>query len=439
MAARWARYRFCTLSLPRRRTRRWAPVSHAWAKVRSMRSPRSRRSFLPFGAPHPGAVLVKGFAGEHPALVREAALPLLRRCRNVRPILGPAKLEEQLHLVVALVGDHRDRLSRRAGGLPGRRPVVIVAAILRLARVAVFACGREVLARGFQARTQRRGVRLVRLVQLRRHHRARLDIDHVLGLVPEPGAAILQSHDARVGVGRRGPLLVGRLLPLALPIHLPRLFGRRRRHPLRLAQFLQVGGVVIARVLAHDRLHRRVRPQVGRIDARHLAAQETLRLHDPQHQPKHLVVHRTVEARAHPRQRRMIRHPLVHLHPEKRAQRERVRAPPLEPALRLDPFEVPHEEHPKVHARRDRRSTRLVVRLEGRRAQRLHPAVERGLLQQLVERLVKPMARRPRQRRTCNPHRRLLTAATSHRHAAHLIHRPPPRRYPSDMDSSTGC
>ena len=58
------------------------------------------QELLAFGAPHPGAVLVKGFAGEHPALVREAALPLLRRCRNVRSILGPAKLEEQLHLVV---------------------------------------------------------------------------------------------------------------------------------------------------------------------------------------------------------------------------------------------------------------------------------------------------------------------------------------------------
>jgi hypothetical protein len=110
-------------------------------------------------------------------------------------------------------------------------------------------CGRHVFARRFETRLQRRGVHLIGRVHLGGDDRSRLQIHHVLGLVPEPRATVLQPDDACVAVRRRLPVLVRRLLPLALAVHFPRVLDARIHDALRFAQLLQIRGVVLARVL----------------------------------------------------------------------------------------------------------------------------------------------------------------------------------------------
>src|SRR5215218_2244112 len=63
----------------------------------------------------------------------------------------------------------------------------------------------------------------------------------------------------------------------------------------------------------------------------------------------------------------MVRNPVSGFQAEEVAQRQRVRASPFDPALAVDPLEIPDQVHPKVPARRHRgRAYRAgVVRLAG--------------------------------------------------------------------------
>ena len=83
---------------------------------------------------------------------------------------------------------------------------------------------------------QGRGVTPIGGVDLRRDDRAGVEVDRVLGLVGEAGAAVLELGDPRVRVGRRGPLGVGQALALPLPVEPDEVLGRGCRDPALLRQ-----------------------------------------------------------------------------------------------------------------------------------------------------------------------------------------------------------
>src|SRR3954469_249690 len=73
----------------------------------------------------------------------------------------------------------------------------------------------------------------------------------------------------------------------------------------------------------------------------------------------------------------MVRNPVGGLQPEELPERKRIRAPPFDPALAVDPLEIPDHVHAEVPARWHRGCAHRagVVRLAGA----LHEAVEPGL------------------------------------------------------------
>jgi hypothetical protein len=76
------------------------------------------------------------------------------------------------------------------------------------------------------------------------------------------------------------------------------------------------------------------------------------------------------------------------------SQAQAIGAPPGDPALTVNDFEVTYQEHPKVHAGRNRRLPALFVGRVMPLTAAFDPAVELGLGQQLVELLIEGMPRR---------------------------------------------
>src|SRR5216684_425239 len=98
-------------------------------------------------------------------------------------------------------------------------------------------------------------------------------------------------------------------------------------------------------------------------------------------------------------------------------QRQRIRQPPGNPALRPDALEIPDQQRPKVNPRRQGR-TPVLGRIK-LRAPLLDKLVEALRLQQLVQALVERMSRRRRQLAVRDPDVLLLLPllARPHRHA----------------------
>src|SRR2546427_6803550 len=113
----------------------------------------------------------------------------------------------------------------------------------------------------------------------------------------------------------------------------------------------------------------------------------------------------------------MIRRVLVQSDAHKAPQRQRVRQPPGNPALRPDALEIPDQQRPKVNPRRQRR-TPVLGRIE-LRTPLLDKLVEALGLQQLIQTLIKRMPRRCGQLRVRDPDLLLLLPllARPHRHA----------------------
>src|SRR5262249_15775072 len=123
-----------------------------------------------------------------------------------------------------------------------------------------------------------------------------------------------------------------------------------------------------------------------------------------------------------PRHRRVIRGRHGEAEPDELAQARRVRGAPPEPALGVEPFEVPDPQQPEVPARwqtpppHHRRVELLTLRLREpvntlRVEDRVQPGVER-------------MARRHRQLAGHDPHRRLLALPRAHSHDRSLCGHP---------------
>lgn len=108
------------------------------------------------------------------------------------------------------------------------------------------------------ARDQRRPIRRVARVDLRRDDDLALQVDDVLRFVGEARSPVLHLGDPAVRVTRGRPVLVGDALAAPVPIHPARVLLRRVLDALRLGEPADVLAPGLAGVPAHDRLHRRV-------------------------------------------------------------------------------------------------------------------------------------------------------------------------------------
>src|SRR5437870_1843958 len=105
----------------------------------------------------------------------------------------------------------------------------------------------------------------------------------------------------------------------------------------------------------------------------------------------------------------------------KLAQRQRIRRPPRDATLPLNPFEISDQQQAKIPPRRQRRTPHR-LRVEALTLP-LYKLVEPTLLQQLVQPLVERMCHRPRPLRVGNPKlflRLPLLRSSSHRHTRSL-------------------
>src|SRR5437879_10185129 len=124
-----------------------------------------------------------------------------------------------------------------------------------------------------------------------------------------------------------------------------------------------------------------------------------------------------IDQPSRPRDRGVIRRVLVQRYAHETPQRQRIRQPPGNPALRPDALEIPDQQRPKVNPRRQRR-TPVLGRIE-LRTPLLDKLVEVLGLQQFIQALIKRMSRRRRQLRVRDPDVLLLLPllARPHRHA----------------------
>ena len=89
----------------------------------------------------------------------------------------------------------------------------------------------------------------------------------------------------------------------------------------------------------------------------------------------------------------MIRRAVLHRAAQELPQRQRVSTAPRDPSFGVNPLEVPHHQHPEVHARRDARPASLRVELP---ALLLGEPVELGVSQDPVHCPVERMTGRPK-------------------------------------------
>src|SRR5579862_6925635 len=116
----------------------------------------------------------------------------------------------------------------------------------------------------------------------------------------------------------------------------------------------------------------------------------------------------------------MIRRGLFLRNAQKLSQRTAIAAPPSNPSLRGDAFEVTHQNHPEIHARWNRRPP------HGGRIKRLteffDPAIELGLGQEVVQLPVERVPGRLGQVGADNPHSLLfLSAFTQSHHDSYFV------------------
>ena len=139
----------------------------------------------------------------------------------------------------------------------------------------------------------------------------------------------------------------------------------------------------VSRRLAHQPLQRRVRLQRRRIHG-HLAALRQARLpQPPQHPSEHLFVGLQREPLARLRQRRVVRRRFVQSVAQELPQAEAVGGLQRNPSLRLETHQVAQQQHPEIHARRQRRPAQSLI-VEAA-ANAFDKVVEAGLVEHLGE------------------------------------------------------
>ena len=340
------------------------------------------------GPPDPPPVGIHGVAdGE----LASPASPATVRLRHVAAQPQVGQCDHRLIAVVALVGDH---LGHAATGPQHRF---------------------DLLRRRDQHLDHRGRVARTGILHGDADDRARLHVDRVLSLVGQVRPAVLHLRDLRVRVLRMRPILVRALLP-PLPVEARQLGAGRRRNAGRRRQSAQKRVVAFARIPAHDAPQRRVRLQRRRIDADRLPLEQAGVGYPLQHPGEDRLVRLDVDPAPRPPDRRVVGRGLRQRDVEELPQAQRIGRPPRHRPFRCQAFEVAEQQHPKVAARRQRRTADSVgVEL---RALRLDEGIEAGLVEHAVQSFVERVARGPCQVRVGHPHRRLPRAsrALTHRH-----------------------
>ena len=257
----------------------------------------------------------------------------------------------------------------------------------------------------------------------------------MLGLVGEVRAPVLQLGDLGLGIGRRGPLRVRQPLALPLAVEPDQVLGRRRRDPALGGQTPEHLAVALAVVAPHDRAQGGVGLHGRGVDADALALDQAVLGQPLQHPGEDGLVHLQRQAAAGLAQPGVVRHRLGRAEAQELAQRQAVRAAPLQAALAVDPLEVADQVHAEVAPRRQRRPA-PPARVVGR-APRLGEAVEPGLDQHRLQAVVEGVPRRARQLRPAHHQIGLPLALPAQRHAC-------PRAVTAaanqpDPTSSTAC
>ena len=292
--------------------------------------------------------------------------------------------------------------------------------------------------------TQRLGVAMVGRSDGGRQYQVAAQVHHVFRFVGQVCGTVFHLGDAAVWVGGRLPVVVTDLLVGALLVEAAQLFIRRVLDARLVGQTCQIRLPIFARIFAFNRLHGRVGFQCGRVNSDCLAFEKLLVGGDFQDKHEHLFVNLQRQALMAATQTGMVRRGLVRRHSQEFRQRAAVTASPGDATLRADPFEVAHQNHAEVHARRDRRPTHdgRVVRL----TELLDPIIELGLRQHLIQLPIKWVPRRLGQIGGCNPQPLLLRFAFTQGHRDSCFVRggnsnPDGRHYTTAVKRtfSTGC
>src|ERR1035437_5901260 len=289
----------------------------------------------------------------------------------------------------------------------------------------------------------RRRVSSISSLQRHRHHRSRLQIHRVLRLVRQVRPPIFHLRDPRILIVRVLPIFVRSLL-LSLPVQPRQIFPRRRFDPRLLRQFRQKLRVALSAVPPHDASQRRIRFPRRRVDSQRLAFQQSLLRDHSQHPREDFPVRFNIDQPPRPRDRRVIRRHLLQPDPQKPSQPQRVRCPPRPPALPVQPLEVPDQQQPKVHPRRQTWPPHL--RRVKPPAPLFHEAIKSSFLPPFIQSLIKRMPRRSRQTGCRYPQLFLLfwLFPCAHRHVAILrFPLPPGNNFRQNLSqrhtSTTGC
>ena len=197
--------------------------------------------------------------------------------------------------VVPLVGHQfLDATQIHLGLLPRRRP----------------GFSRDQVGYGFPCLCQgflhRGGISQVRPLQRHRDNRSGFHVHGMLGFVGQVGAAVLHLGDARIRIIPIDPLLVRPfLLPLA--IHSRQVFPCRRGDAGLLGQPFEKLLVALSVVSPHDRAHRRVGLQRGRVNADLLALHQSRVRQQSQDPRKDFPMGFHIHQAPGPRNRGMVR------------------------------------------------------------------------------------------------------------------------------------
>ena len=260
----------------------------------------------------------------------------------------------------------------------------------------------------------------------------------MLGLVRQVRPPVLHLRDLRVRIRRALPVLVRALLRPA-PIQPRQRRARRRANSRRLRQTRQVLLVRLARVAPHDAPHRRVRLQ------RRPVHQQRLALHQaalaPDAPSTQVNTSRCVSTSISRRVREIVEWSgprSLDAQAQEAPHRQRVGSPPGDPALRVEPFEVPEQQQPEVPPRQQARPTHLprVEPLAALLREAIEPASLQHRVQALIERVpgaLRQLARRDPHRPACRFFRLPIAMCPQSRHTALS------RRYSMAVSFTTGC
>ena len=173
----------------------------------------------------------------------------------------------------------------------------------------------------------------------------------------------------------------------------------------------------LARVAPHDAPQRRVGFQRRRIDADGLALDEAGQRQHLQDPGQDGTVGLQIDQAAAPRDRRVLGRRLVQSQAHEATEGQRIRRAPRDPALGIDPFEVPDQQQSEIGARRQARSPARRRVEPG--ALGLDEVVERVVIEDAIQPLVErvPAGRRQVTRRNPQPRRAPAVLAPTHGHA----------------------